>query len=211
DEIDRWLAAVEVGNAYVNKPTTGAVVRRQPFGGWKRSSVGPGTKAGGPSYVLQFARFGEPERWPIERVRASYETAWREELSGEHDPSALRAESNVLRYRPVRRVVARHDGGQDDALARLRVAAAVTGVTLVESDSRSVPHDELVASLRRDDRVRLLTAPDDGLLRALSSAGAWFDTAPPSPHGRVELVRWVREQAVSRTLHRHGRLPSGSG
>ncbi|HSJ90504.1 MAG TPA: bifunctional proline dehydrogenase/L-glutamate gamma-semialdehyde dehydrogenase, partial [Ilumatobacter sp.] len=55
DEIARWVEGVEVGNAYVNKGTTGAVVRRQPFGGWKRSSVGPGTKAGGPSYVLQFA------------------------------------------------------------------------------------------------------------------------------------------------------------
>ncbi|MGH9122465.1 MAG: proline dehydrogenase family protein, partial [Acidimicrobiales bacterium] len=38
DEIRRWLAGVEVGNAYVNRPLTGAVVRRQPFGGWKRSA-----------------------------------------------------------------------------------------------------------------------------------------------------------------------------
>ena len=39
-EIERWLERVEVGNAYVNRHTTGAIVRRQPFGGWKRSSVG---------------------------------------------------------------------------------------------------------------------------------------------------------------------------
>ena len=45
-EVERWLAAVEVGNAYVNRHITGAIVQRQPFGGWKRSSVGPGAKAG---------------------------------------------------------------------------------------------------------------------------------------------------------------------
>jgi RHH-type proline utilization regulon transcriptional repressor/proline dehydrogenase/delta 1-pyrroline-5-carboxylate dehydrogenase len=39
-EVERWLARVEVGNAYVNRHTTGAIVRRQPFGGWKRSAVG---------------------------------------------------------------------------------------------------------------------------------------------------------------------------
>ena len=33
-----WLDRVEVGNAYVNRHTTGAIVRRQPFGGWKRSA-----------------------------------------------------------------------------------------------------------------------------------------------------------------------------
>ncbi|MGH1504267.1 MAG: bifunctional proline dehydrogenase/L-glutamate gamma-semialdehyde dehydrogenase, partial [Acidimicrobiales bacterium] len=53
DETDRWLAAAEVGNAYVNRHITGAIVQRQPFGGWKRSSVGPGAKAGGPNYVAQ--------------------------------------------------------------------------------------------------------------------------------------------------------------
>src|SRR5688572_5395113 len=41
-EVDRWVEQVEVGNAYVNRHTTGAIVRRQPFGGWKRSVVGPG-------------------------------------------------------------------------------------------------------------------------------------------------------------------------
>ena len=206
-EIDRWVDRVEVGNAYVNRGTTGAVVRRQPFGGWKRSSVGPGTKAGGPSYLLQFARFEENERWPIERVRASYAAAWAEEFSREHDPSGLRAESNVLRYRPVPRMVVRHDGTRPDALERLRAGAAVTGVQLVESDARVVDRTTLLTALRPDDRLRLVGPTDDELLRALVGRSVWFEPAEPSGHGRVELVKWVREQAVSRTLHRHGRLP----
>ena len=40
------------GNVYVNRATTGAVVGRQPFGGYGLSGVG--SKAGGPDYLLQF-------------------------------------------------------------------------------------------------------------------------------------------------------------
>lgn len=48
NEINYWLDNVPSGNAYVNRGITGAIVQRQPFGGWKRSVVGEGTKAGGP-------------------------------------------------------------------------------------------------------------------------------------------------------------------
>lgn len=42
-----------VGNLYLNRGSTGALVDRQPFGGFKMSGVG--TKAGGPGYLLHFA------------------------------------------------------------------------------------------------------------------------------------------------------------
>ncbi len=41
-----------VGNLYINRGITGAVVGRQPFGGFRLSGVG--SKAGGPDYLLQF-------------------------------------------------------------------------------------------------------------------------------------------------------------
>jgi RHH-type proline utilization regulon transcriptional repressor/proline dehydrogenase/delta 1-pyrroline-5-carboxylate dehydrogenase len=41
-----------VGNLYLNRPCTGALVGRQPFGGFRMS--GTGSKAGGPDYLLQF-------------------------------------------------------------------------------------------------------------------------------------------------------------
>jgi RHH-type transcriptional regulator, proline utilization regulon repressor / proline dehydrogenase / delta 1-pyrroline-5-carboxylate dehydrogenase len=41
-----------VGNLYINRKITGALVDRQPFGGFKMSGVG--SKAGGPDYLLQF-------------------------------------------------------------------------------------------------------------------------------------------------------------
>jgi RHH-type proline utilization regulon transcriptional repressor/proline dehydrogenase/delta 1-pyrroline-5-carboxylate dehydrogenase len=50
--IEQAQAEFEVGNLYINRNITGAIVARQPFGGFKLSGVG--SKAGGPDYLLQF-------------------------------------------------------------------------------------------------------------------------------------------------------------
>ncbi|MEM8945379.1 MAG: proline dehydrogenase family protein [Planctomycetota bacterium] len=56
-EIQLWQEGICAGNLYVNRPTTGAIVLRQPFGGMGKSAVGPGIKAGGPNYVVPLMRF----------------------------------------------------------------------------------------------------------------------------------------------------------
>jgi RHH-type proline utilization regulon transcriptional repressor/proline dehydrogenase/delta 1-pyrroline-5-carboxylate dehydrogenase len=50
--VRRVVARSPVGNLYVNRATTGAMVGRQPFGGNRLS--GTGTKAGGHDYLLHF-------------------------------------------------------------------------------------------------------------------------------------------------------------
>jgi RHH-type proline utilization regulon transcriptional repressor/proline dehydrogenase/delta 1-pyrroline-5-carboxylate dehydrogenase len=50
--VERVVRRAPVGNLYVNRHITGAMVGRQPFGGNRRSGVG--SKAGGPDYLLQF-------------------------------------------------------------------------------------------------------------------------------------------------------------
>ena len=50
--VDAVVARSPVGNLYVNRASTGAMVARQPFGGNRLS--GAGSKAGGPDYLLQF-------------------------------------------------------------------------------------------------------------------------------------------------------------
>lgn len=50
--ITRARQSFEAGNIYINREITGAIVGRQPFGGFKQSGVG--AKAGGPDYLLQF-------------------------------------------------------------------------------------------------------------------------------------------------------------
>jgi len=50
--LERVKAGLVCGNLYLNRPITGAVVERQPFGGFKMS--GAGTKAGGREYLQNF-------------------------------------------------------------------------------------------------------------------------------------------------------------
>ena len=50
--INRAKAEFACGNLYINRPITGAIVERQPFGGFKMS--GGGTKAGGRDYLRHF-------------------------------------------------------------------------------------------------------------------------------------------------------------
>lgn len=52
DHLKRAKNEFNVGNLYLNRKITGALVSRQPFGGYKLS--GMGSKAGGQNYLLQF-------------------------------------------------------------------------------------------------------------------------------------------------------------
>ncbi|HEY7329427.1 MAG TPA: L-glutamate gamma-semialdehyde dehydrogenase [Gemmataceae bacterium] len=52
EHITRIKREFRVGNLYINRKITGAIVDRQPFGGFKMSGIG--SKAGGPDYLLQF-------------------------------------------------------------------------------------------------------------------------------------------------------------
>jgi RHH-type proline utilization regulon transcriptional repressor/proline dehydrogenase/delta 1-pyrroline-5-carboxylate dehydrogenase len=52
EHLERCRKQFRVGNLYFNHGCTGAIVERQPFGGFKMSGVG--SKAGGPDYLLQF-------------------------------------------------------------------------------------------------------------------------------------------------------------
>lgn len=83
DELALWLDRVEAGNLYVNRGITGAIVRRQPFGGWKRSAIGSTTKAGGPSYLLGLVDVlpGDDATRDAEEERAS--------AKGRHDLGSL--------------------------------------------------------------------------------------------------------------------------
>jgi RHH-type proline utilization regulon transcriptional repressor/proline dehydrogenase/delta 1-pyrroline-5-carboxylate dehydrogenase len=211
-EVEQWLAEVEIGNAYVNRHITGAIVERQPFGGWKQSSVGGGSKAGGPGYVAQLARITDPAVKADETITARFDRAWTDWFSSEHDASGLTAEANILRFFPLDRVAARVSTDADDRIGLLRIAADASGVTFEVSttDAESdIEFAERIASTEpgeRPDRLRLLTSMSDDALRVLHRADVAIITDDPVGDPMIELTRWVREQAVSRTLHRHGRL-----
>ena len=242
DEVERWLARVEVGNAYVNRHITGAIVQRQPFGGWKRSAVGPGAKAGGPAYVAQLGRWSDgPEVAALDDVawlgwaRADDERAWSLRYAGEHDATGLRVERNALRHLPHRAVVVRVGAGASARdVARVLAAADRTGAParasidpdvdggLVAAAARAVgvatpstvveTDAGLAARVATGDPeleqavVRVVGAVEVALRAACEEAGLRVVVAPVVASGDIELGRLLREQAISRTLHRYGRV-----
>ena len=201
-EIDRWRAGVHAGNLYVNRGTTGAIVRRQPFGGWKRSVVGPGAKAGGPNYVASLGT------WPGEgsgAVGFDYAAACREAWAAMQvadDPTAPRAEANAFRYCALERVALCRGAGVDDReLAWALAAAAAVGVRVEVVDEATV-----VDRAANADKVRLLGPIADATRLAVLDTGCWVDDIPVAAGAGREILRWVRAQAVSETLHRHGNI-----
>lgn len=258
-ELDLWLDTVQAGNLYVNRGITGAIVQRQPFGGWKKSAVGAGTKAGGPNYLvglgewvskpssaagqgaahagvrrLEQAAHGflsDGELEPLQRALASDALAWAEEFGTAKDVSGLSAERNIFRYRAlpvtvrlsegerladlVRTVAAGVRAGSAltvstavDLPARLRTVLAGLGIDVtVENDADWLASAGRLAGAARlaTSRIRLI----GGDAKALAEAtGGRPDLAvyfhPVTEAGRVELLPFLHEQAVSITAHRFG-------
>ena len=260
-EVARWLDAVEAGNLYVNRGTTGAVVRRQPFGGWKRSTVGTSAKAGGPNYLLTLGSWKAVEHEPendillpgisdrvasvikkaqggldfpeFDRVRRgaqSDELAWQAEFGVSRDVSDLGVERNVFRYLPIPVTIRLSEGESMGDLVRLIAAASLAGSRVSVSSAVPLPTalvqsfgDPLApASVRsvdiesdaawlgrvgqlRTTRVRLIGGDPLALAQALQGSvdvAVW--SGPVTTAGRIELLPFLREQAVSITAHRFG-------
>ena len=86
-----WLSRIQAGNLYINRPTTGAIVLRQPFGGMGKSAFGPGIKAGGPNYVMplmQFRPLGSAMRSVESKVDSASSGSGISEVVGSSDHGA---------------------------------------------------------------------------------------------------------------------------
>jgi RHH-type proline utilization regulon transcriptional repressor/proline dehydrogenase/delta 1-pyrroline-5-carboxylate dehydrogenase len=234
DEVRTWIDRVEAGNLYVNRGITGAIVRRQPFGGWKRSAVGPGTKAGGPNYLVglsgwRSAPSGVDGSIETASVRTLLETAretlsptdlafltraarsdaaaWERLFATAADISGLSAERNVLRYRPHPVTIRLTSSGDVASLMRVVAAGLLSGAPLTISAPSPLP----IAATVEDDatfaarvlrgRVRLVGEPTVPL-DPTPDLAVW--AGPVTESGRIELLPFLREQAVSITAHRFG-------
>ena len=209
-EIDHWRDLVEAGNLYVNRQTTGAVVQRQPFGGWKQSSVGATAKAGGPHYVAALRHWPAPEAVDPTATTEAFRRWADGPGEAEDDPTGLRAERNVQRFRPLGGAVVLRLGSDASAVAEpiARAAATALGAQLVISSATDESDDELAAKLPHlgTDRLRISGDVSDALRSAAHDAHVVVDERPLSSNPAIELPRWRREQAISRTLHRYGRV-----
>lgn len=210
-EIDRWTERVEAGNLYVNRGITGAIVQRQPFGGWKRSVVGPTAKAGGPNYVATLQRWCDDDSVPVGQVERRFDEWWSTVGSAEHDWSGLSVERNMFRYRRLPGGVAVRFGSDATARQRdlVRLAARSVGCRLVTSDVEHESGPDFAARLAGSgvDRLRVIGGDlESVVVETCHESAISVDDAEPVGAAEVELPRWLREQSVSVTMHRHGRV-----
>ncbi|MFQ4148248.1 proline dehydrogenase family protein [Arthrobacter sp. LAPM80] len=249
-EIGLWLDTVEAGNLYVNRGITGAIVQRQPFGGWKKSAVGAGTKAGGPNYLMGLGSWisarstaAEPlgddarkmlnaasslageEQAFLTRSLHSDAAAWACEFGVAKDVSGLSAERNVFRYLPLNPLVRLAEGESLAKLLRVLAAGIRAGAAPVVSSGVALPSavQALLLSLRihvtiESDVDWLGTARSFGAGRIRLIGGdssAVYEATGGRPDlaiyhgsvteaGRVEMLPFLHEQAVSITAHRFG-------
>ncbi|WP_026555858.1 bifunctional proline dehydrogenase/L-glutamate gamma-semialdehyde dehydrogenase [Arthrobacter sp. 35W] len=250
-EIGTWLDTIEAGNLYVNRGITGAIVQRQPFGGWKKSAVGAGTKAGGPNYLAGLGSWvpaestatatiegaaakvlgaatgivSDTERGWLERALRSDAAAWADEFGAAKDVSALTAERNVFRYLPVDTSIRLAEGESVATLLRVLGAALLAGArpgvsTAVELPSAVkavlselgisawVENDGayLAAAARRGaGRIRLLGGDASALYTATNGRpDVAIYAGEATEAGRIEMLPFLHEQAVSITAHRFG-------
>ena len=258
DELATWLANVEAGNLYVNRGITGAIVQRQPFGGWKRSSVGAGAKAGGPNYLFGLGDWvpdhGDGsrslhlrglEKRVTELIEASQssldyesyevlrrgalsdEVAWAEEYGTVKDVSGVDVERNLFRYLPLPVTIRiSEDASLADGL-RVIAAGLLAKSPLTVSTAHELPKGVRALLAARDirviregdggwltraakgeistGRVRLVGGSATALAEATDGTpdlAVW--SHPVTPSGRVELLPFLHEQAVSITNHRFG-------
>jgi len=251
-----WIEHIEAGNCYVNRTITGAIVRRQPFGGCKASSFGNGSKAGGPNYIYEFMhakQVGLPqEKHPVnewvnslttflENIDLSAEqlglwtasTAnyayWWKRMRQDRDPTKIVGQDNLFRYVPRKGIILRIDA-QASALDVLRVCAAVLTCSAEmeiswspkASQNRQLGWLDLIPVLSaveeteeqflhkvrsgKVSRIRLVEPATTPLQKAAAETGVHIIDTPVLANGRLELLYYLREVAISIDYHRYGNL-----
>lgn len=193
-----WQQHIRAGNLYINRPTTGAIVLRQPFGGMGKSAVGPGIKAGGPNYVVPLMTFDDStydvqHSQPVEVGRYS--------LHGESQPNYLADLRDAIQEHlttesaseatkdALERVVAAIASYQHWIAAEFHVAHDHFRLLGEDNFRRYVPIDDL--------RVRVDAADSmfDVFARAVAARGSGCRvtiSSPPDLAGPpADAVRWL--------------------
>lgn len=154
---EKWAENIEAGNLYINRAITGAIVQRQPFGGCKDSSFGPGAKAGGPNYLLQLSDIIENKTSGQNReprsidlkdkitaseksytgdiselltIAANDEDTWFQSFEKASDPTALVGQKNYFRYKKMKLLFRINEGYKEWDVMRSLIAAAIASATI---------------------------------------------------------------------------------
>ena len=221
DEIGAYLAEVEVGNVYVNRPITGAIVHRQPFGGRKLSAFGAGAKAGGPWALAALARW-ENEFNPA--WNADHLSTARQLMETPAEQVGLKCEANIYRRTTTIKTLVRFGADADLASCHriLDLVVAMGHVWEISVDPSLDPYlIERVAKCASFcevenaevfaekmafvfPRIRYVGTPSPLERQALSFAHAALFEAPVTSCPALELHAFYWEQSISFAWHRYG-------
>jgi RHH-type proline utilization regulon transcriptional repressor/proline dehydrogenase/delta 1-pyrroline-5-carboxylate dehydrogenase len=108
-EQERWIEGIRAGNLYINRPTTGAIVLRQPFGGMGKSAFGPGIKVGGPNYLAQLMTFETVDATAKPPSSAIRDSRWEDLLKALRNDPRLNAASESLDWPRLRQAMASYE------------------------------------------------------------------------------------------------------
>ncbi|NDW13484.1 aldehyde dehydrogenase family protein [Bacteroides sp. 214] len=225
-----WKNSIEAGNLYINRGITGAIVRRQPFGGMKRSAFGGGIKAGGSNYVSCFVNFEEkPVSDRLAYARESYYKAYMNEFSVERDVSHIYGEENIFRYLPLKNMgfrVRMNDTMEDIMMVCTAAHLCHTTIDismppqlemldeLVQKTAslacltiKQETDEEFVLQMDKYERIRTTTNElSDEFYHKAAELGKHIASDKPCVEGRIELLNYLKEQSVTTEYHRYGSI-----
>ncbi len=214
-----WKAHIMAGNLYINRGITGAIVNRQPFGGMKLSAFGPGLKAGGPNYCLQFMEVTDKTGTTTDYKKSYAEWYEKEFRHARNIQPNIRGEQNVFRYLPLKDGMALRLFGDETAeqVEMVMLAAKTVGTPLTISADSDHPLigtlpavkkeslEEFCRHLKDFERIRTISSHvPDTLFVAAAQADMFIAQAAPVHNGRIELTHYIKEQSISNEYHRYG-------
>ena len=201
NECAQWIASAQAGNLYVNRGITGAIVNRQPFGGWKRSSVGPNAKAGGLNYIHTLRVW--PRVTGVEPAIYGAKLWWEKIGSKSIDRTGLSVEKNFQRYvrypKPI--LVVADESTTREELSMVQKLSELLGITIDVVSSIDEYKGEF-------SRVRWLSSAKPPVKEMLAR-GITVDHRPIAQRGDIEAPRWLQEQSVAISYHRYGNTNGG--
>lgn len=210
-----WLKNVRAGNLYVNRTTTGAIVGRQPFGGWRKSSVGAIAKAGGPHYIESLLNWRSVENDADADLAIVTALKWWTEVgSVTRETAGLRAERNYSRYFGFEKVLVVIDEFVQSPIIRaVTQIAEFVGVDVIwhkilEGECKALG-DEFVHDGIERARWLSVTPPTREIVAMFAARGVSIDRRPIAVRGDIEAPRWLKEQSIAITNHRYGNIGSG--
>ncbi|MBS0624608.1 MAG: proline dehydrogenase family protein [Verrucomicrobia bacterium] len=230
-----WIQEIEAGNCYINRTTTGAIVRRQPFGGCKASSFGNGSKAGGPNYICEFMKatqIGLPqEKHPVnewvnslttflEKIDLSAEelglwtasaanySYWWRRMRQDRDPTKIVGQDNFFRYVPRKGIVLRieTDSAALDAL-RVCAAALTCGAQMEISWSPQAARHSQLNWLELVPVLRVLEETEEQFLKRVKTGKiARIRTVEPPSYALRKAASETATHIVDAPVLANGRL-----